>query len=228
MIEAPATAREEIAINGFAIIRGVLQEEECAEIIRTVGPVSGAGERGLLAHPAVVQLADSDRLKALLRPHLAIEPLPVRAIYFDKTQDTNWPVAWHQDMTIALRERHEIPGWGQWSVKGGNQHAQPPVTLLEKMITVRLHLDPCDETNGALSVLAGSHRHGRFSPDDIRIFRNDLPATLCRADAGDVLLMRPLLLHASRRSQSDRHRRVLHIEYAGFELPEPLAWNKAA
>ncbi len=35
----------------------------------------------------------------------------------------------------------------------------------------------------------------------------------------------PLLLHASSRSTSDR-RRVLHIEFAGFSLPQPLDWQE--
>ena len=47
-------------------------------------------------------------------------------------------------------------------------------------------------------------------------------------NVGDALLMRPLLLHASSRSMSDRHRRVLHIEYAGFALPGDLTWHVAA
>ena len=40
--------------------------------------------------------------------------------------------------------------------------------------------------------------------------------------------MRPLLLHASARSTTDRHRRILHIEYAGFPLPEGLRWHDQA
>ena len=43
---------------------------------------------------------------------------------------------------------------------------------------------------------------------------------------GGALVMRPLLLHASRRSQSGWHRRVLHIEYAGCDFPEPLQWHE--
>ena len=210
------------------MVKGVLHAEECAGLIRTLGPVCGAGERGLLRHPAVARLAASEQVESLLRPHLSMEPLPVRAMYFDKTPGTNWLVAWHQDLTIALRERHEIPGWGPWSVKNGIQHVQPPVKLLEQMITVRLHLDSCDEKNGALAVLTGSHRHGRLSAADIGKLRGEHSTVLCRAEAGDALLMRPLLLHASRRSQSESHRRILHVEYAGFELPEPLAWNQAA
>ena len=208
--------------------KGVLEDEECAELIRALGPVRGAGERGLLGHRAVARLAASERLKALLRPHLSVEPLPVRAIYFDKTPDSNWLVAWHQDLTIALRERREISGWGPWSAKGEIQHVEPPVRFLEQMIAVRLHLDRCDDTNGALSVLAGSHRHGRLSADEIEKFRTEHSAVFCRADVGDALLMRPLLLHSSGRSRSRTHRRNVHIEYAGFELPERLAWNEAA
>jgi hypothetical protein len=40
--------------------------------------------------------------------------------------------------------------------------------------------------------------------------------------------MRPLLLHASSRSVSERRRRVLHIEFAGFSLPPQLEWHVRA
>jgi hypothetical protein len=40
--------------------------------------------------------------------------------------------------------------------------------------------------------------------------------------------MRPLLLHASSRSKTTRHRRILHLEYAAFTLPAGLAWHEAA
>jgi len=42
------------------------------------------------------------------------------------------------------------------------------------------------------------------------------------------MLMRPLLLHASGRSQGVKQRRVLHIEYAGFTLPAGLDWSDGA
>jgi hypothetical protein len=38
--------------------------------------------------------------------------------------------------------------------------------------------------------------------------------------------MRPLLLHASGRSTSQRHHRVLHIEYAAFALPDDFVGMK--
>src|SRR5205809_630917 len=99
----------------------------------------------------------------------------------------------------------DAPGFGPWSVKDGVPHVQPPVHLLEQMLTTRLHLDDCDETNGALRVLPGSHRLGRLSGERIRQLRGRHPDHVCHLSAGDALLMRPLLLHASSRSRSNHH-----------------------
>ena len=222
------TLVESVGQDGFGIIPGVLTSSEVDELLDAIGEVSGAGRRGLLGWPAVATLASSSRLLNLLRPHAAGIPRPVRAIYFDKSPGANWLVAWHQDLTVAVRTRVEVPGFGPWSVKDGVQHVQPPVGLLEQMLTVRLHLDDCDETNGALRVLPGTHRLGRLDAERIRELRQEHSEVVCKVAAGGVLLMRPLLLHASARSQSNRHRRVLHIDYAGFELPEPLGWYEAS
>ena len=206
----------------------VLNPVEIATLIHAFGRMEGAGRRGLLGFPAIRELATSEKLLHLVRPYLLIEPTPVRAIYFDKNPDTNWPVAWHQDLTLALSQRLDLPGFGPWSTKEGIPHVQPPVEFLENMVSVRLHLDDCDESNGALRVLPGSHRFGRLSSNQIADLRIKTLEYLCAASAGDALLMRPLLLHASGRSVSSGRRRVLHIEYAGFNLPEGLKWHPAA
>ena len=218
----------EIEQHGFAVVPRAIEADEQRELLATLSPVSGAGRRGLLALPAVAELARSPRLLDLIRPHLPSEPFPVRAIYFDKSSDTNWLVPWHQDLTLALRARAEVPGFGPWSTKDGIPHVQPPVELLQQMLTVRLHLDAADESNGALRVLPGSHRLGRLSSERVQELRSQQSDFLCAVSAGDALLMRPLLLHASSRSTSPRHRRVLHIEYAAFTLPNELEWNEAA
>ena len=218
----------EVEQHGFTIVPRALEAEEQRELLSTLGPVSGAGRRGLLASPAVAGLARSPRLLDLVRPHLPSEPFPVRAIYFDKSSETNWLVPWHQDLTLALRARAEVPGFGPWSTKDGIPHVQPPIELLQQMLTVRLHLDAADESNGALRVLPGSHCLGRLSSERVQELRSQQSDFLCVVSAGDALLMRPLLLHASSRSTSTRHRRVLHIEYASFTLPNELEWNEAA
>ena len=91
----------------------------------TLGPVSGAGRRGLLALPAVAKLARSPKLLALVRPCLQSEPLPVRTLYFDKSSNRNWLVPWHQDLTMAFRAVAEVHGFGPWSTKDGIPHVQP-------------------------------------------------------------------------------------------------------
>ena len=214
--------------HGFTVVSSVLSPDGQREFISLLGPVDGAGRRGLLAVPAIGSLARSSKLLGLIRPHLPAEPLPVRTIYFDKSPETNWVVSWHQDLTLAVRTRADVPGFGPWSTKNGIPHVQAPTSYLEQMLTVRPHLDDADETNGALRVLPGSHRRGRLSADRIQELCSKHEDCLCCVSAGDVLLMRPLLLHASGRSTSTRHRRVLHIEYAAFKLPNGLEWYETA
>ena len=210
------------------MVAGVLESTDQRELLDRLGTVPGAGRRGLLVVPAVATVARSSRLLDLVRPHVSNEPTPVRAIFFDKSPEANWLVSWHQDLTLALGLKAEVPGFGPWSVKDGVPHVQPPVELLEQMLAVRLHLDDADETNGALRVLPGTHQLGRLSPAQVQEQRARQDDVLCTVAAGDALLMRPLLLHASGRSTSQRHRRVLHIEYAAFALPDRLHWHEAA
>jgi len=148
----------------------------------------------------------------------------VRAILFDKTPEANWPVAWHQDQIIAVAERIEVQGFSAWSVKEGLPHVRPPAGILESMITARLHLDDCVAANGALQVLPGSHRAGFLSEDAIRRWTREVSPRFCEVPHGGVLLMKPLVLHASSPSTQPGHRRVLHIEYGPGTLPGGLRW----
>lgn len=166
----------------------------------------------------------SSALLALISPHLR----PVRSILFDKTPQENWPVLWHQDLTIAVREHHECDGYGPWSVKEETPHVQPPLALLERMVTMRLHLDDTPAENGALKVVPGSHRLGRIRSEQIPGLTGDSVVT-CVCQAGDILLMSPLLLHSSSRSMSPQHRRVIHVEFAPCDALDPrLEWYESA
>lgn len=217
-----------VASEGFALVPSLLSAAECADLLAALGESENAGRRGILGVDAVSRHAHSSKVTRLVRPFLSGEPRAVRGIFFDKSPAVNWNVAWHQDLTIAVREKRDVTGFGPWSVKAGVTHVQPPVGLLEQMITVRIHLDDADESNGALRVIPGSHSHGRLDSAAIERIRSASPEFVCVAAAGDALLMRPLLLHASGRSTSTRHRRIIHIEYAGFSLPGGLEWNEQA
>ncbi len=178
-------------IHGFAIVPNMIDAAACDALASLLGDANGAGTRDMLRNQKVAELAES-LLGELVRPHLPLSPIPVRGIYFDKRPETNWLVAWHQDLTLALKQQVEVSGFGPWSVKEGVPHVQPPMKLLEQMLTVRLHLDDTDSSNGALRVLSGTHRLGRLSAEAIRSCRETHEEVLCEAKAGDVLLMRPL------------------------------------
>jgi hypothetical protein len=166
------------------------------------------------------RLALAPRLKTLLPPDLS----PVRSILFDKTPTENWPVLWHQDLTIAVTEKVELPGYGPWTNKDGAMHVQPPTALLESMITVRIHLDETPASNGALRLMPETHRRGRIPSDQVSPLIDDTHI-VAECSPGDVLLMSPLILHSSRKSTLPSRRRILHFEYAKrAELDPQLTW----
>jgi ectoine hydroxylase-related dioxygenase (phytanoyl-CoA dioxygenase family) len=228
----------EVEIAGFALVSGVATSSDIASLIALfntadIARVERGGEtfgaRNLLPLPEIRRTASSATLAAILTPLLGPEHQPVRALFFDKTEGANWPVLWHQDLSLAMKERREIPGWTNWSVKRGVPHVQPPAGILARMVTVRLHLDDCPKENGPLRVVAGSHRSGQLSREAIRTTVEGAEVITIAAAAGDALLMRPLILHASHSALTPHHRRVLHLEYAPAGLlPSQLEWAQMA
>ena len=225
---------QQIERDGFAIVPDVLSPECCDELlaafasVQDVGGNRAASMRNVLRRvPPVRALCESPPVLPLMQSVLGAACFPVRAILFDKTPDANWKVTWHQDLTIAVQEEREAEGFGPWSVKDGVTHVQPPVRVLEPMLTLRLHLDDCDENNGPLRVLRGSHQSGKLSSVEIQKWRERQAEEVCLSPRGGALLMRPLLLHASSQAKTPRHRRVLHIEWANEKLPHGLHWHSA-
>jgi Phytanoyl-CoA dioxygenase (PhyH) len=221
----------EIERAGFAIVDRYLDPATIDALIHEIVALEltpeRAGIRNILAlSPRVELLARSSEICALVAPILGDTARLVRGIFFDKQPTANWKVPWHQDVTIAVKNRLELPDYHPWSLKGGVPHVRPPVTILEQMLTVRLHLDRTDAANGALRVVPGSHRHGRLANlETSREPWNQLDrATTCICNPGGILLMRPLLLHASSIAIAPTHRRVIHLEYAGCDLPPGLEW----
>jgi hypothetical protein len=157
---------------------------------------------------------------ARLGPHAK----PVRALLFDKTAQTNWKLGWHQDRTIAVRRRVEVPGYGPWSTKAGLQHVVPPFDLLAEMVTLRVHLDRADGDNAPLLIAPGSHRLGRVAQADIDSAVSKCGTFACLAEAGDIWLYATSILHASEAARSPGHRRVLQIDYSARDLAGGLDW----
>lgn len=155
---------------------------------------------------------------------LGLECLPVRAILFDKSAEQNWSLGWHQDRTIAVRQRIDVDGFGPWSVKSGMIHVEPPFDLLVGMVTVRVHFDAVPETNAPLLVAPGSHKRGRIPIAEIPEIVRQCGIITCLAAAGDIWLYATPILHASHAASEPLHRRVLQIDYAVGHLPGRLEW----
>ncbi|MES3093647.1 phytanoyl-CoA dioxygenase family protein [Sphingomonas aerolata] len=149
---------------------------------------------------------------------------PVRAIFFDKTAETNWSLAWHQDRTICVQRRIDMDGFGPWTIKGGMQHVAPPFDLLTRMVTLRAHLDDVPATNAPLLIAPGSHAEGRVPVDVIEQVVSKCGTRVCTADAGDLWLYATPILHASEAASRPAHRRVLQIDFSADELPGGLEW----
>lgn len=226
----------QLTVDGFAILPQLYTQPEIAALLRCIESAPAAGAnfrcsqdvfaiRNLLGEiPALGALLDTAALRELLGELFPAGCHLTKAIYFDKPAGSNWLVAWHQDLMINVDRRAGVPGFGPWTAKAGWVAVQPPVEVLENTVTVRLHLDDCDAANGALKVVPGSHRRGVVPAKTIA--GQTATATVCAVPAGGALLMRPLLLHASSRSTSDRPRRVIHLEFSAEELPEGLAWRE--
>jgi Phytanoyl-CoA dioxygenase (PhyH) len=217
--------------SGYTFCRGVLDSAVLEEIIKEIEEqaceMTRAGIRNLETRfPSLQQLIQSPVLKSIVHEFLPEKAFPVRSILFDKSVDVDWGVPWHQDLTIAVQAKHEVPGFSAWTIKDGVQHAQPPVEIMERMVALRIHLDDTDATNGALRVIPESHRHQRYSSETIAKETSGHSEIICDAKAGDILVMKPLLLHSSKKGISKGNRRILHVEYSADDLPSPLTWLK--
>jgi hypothetical protein len=216
------------AAVGYAVIADVLTSDEMTSVARDVtkSATQGVGSRTLLdarwCQALAGRLACEPRLRAVL-------PTDVRAVQctlFEKSLDQNWLVALHQDLSIPVGERIDNDRCTGWSVKEGVLFVQPPTSVLEELIIVRVHLDDCDKRNGALRVIPGSHRLGRLSPGQASQVCEVRGEFLVPVARGGVMLMRPLLLHASSKASIDSPRRVLHFVFGPAALPEGLRWPR--
>jgi hypothetical protein len=219
----PALARD-----GAVVCERVLSQEAISLIRAHFDAVGGerAGVRAFEVPAAIADLmAPAGPLGTLATQAAGAAARPVRVLLFDKTPAANWALPWHQDRTIAVKARADVDGFGPWTRKSGVVHVEPPVDILQAMVTLRVFVDDCGADNGPLEIILGSHRCGRLAERDMdeTIRRGSVFVALGRA--GDVLLMKSLALHSSKRAAVPSHRRVLHVDYATVDLPTPLEWT---
>jgi hypothetical protein len=228
--------KDALTEQGFCIIDNVFSTVELVamtEAIISVDQYTSAFRRTsdlfairtfLQTIPAVNKIIWNKSLLTIIHRILGLDYFVVKSIYFDKAPASNWFVAWHQDLTISVDRKIESDNFSLWTQKQGQIAAQPSRQILESIYTIRIHLDDCDASNGALKVIPGSHKQGILRSASTSLESE----TLCSVKAGGVMIMRPLLMHASGKSISDKRRRVIHIECSNNLLPDGISWREYA
>lgn len=212
--------------QGWLNVPSGLGEDLLEKLRSGIFQTGRAGTRCLLDHPLVRETAIKvrDHLSGL--GLLKKESVAIHAIAFDKTPETNWKVAWHQDLMFPFARKVSAPGYTLACEKDGTPFARPPASVLADLIAVRLSLDACGLENGPLRVSPTTHKQGIIPAGQVMDYVSRSGEITCTNQTGDLLLMRPLLLHASSQATSPDHRRVLHFVYhSGKQVVEE--WHRA-
>ena len=226
--------KTEVENKGFAVINSVYTDDELARIISVIENIEVSGDtfrksadlfairQFLKEVPGTLPLLLNDTLKEVISSVFGNDYFVVKSIYFDKPEASNWFVAYHQDLTISVDRKVEINNFGPWTVKQNQFAVQPPLSILENIYTIRIHLDETNQDNGALKVIPNSHSKQIYRSETIN-WDTETEA-ICNVNKGGIMIMKPLLLHSSGRTVNNSRRRVIHIEFSSAQLPEPLQW----
>jgi hypothetical protein len=224
----------ELEENGYSILADLYSNIEISQILACLENTEQNGNsflktkdlfaiRQLINNvPNLSDLLFNAKLTKLISGLSESQYFLTKAIYFDKPSESNWFVAYHQDLSISVDKKADLKNYSNWTFKKGQYGVQPPIEILQDTITIRIHLDDTDENNGALKVIPKSHLNGivRVDSKDWDI-ENEF---ICKVKKGGAMLMKPLTLHASNRTTNGQKRRVIHLEFNKHKLTEPLAW----
>ncbi|MGJ1430784.1 phytanoyl-CoA dioxygenase family protein [Sphingobacterium spiritivorum] len=222
--------------KGYVIINAVYSIEEIDQMIISIENTERnkdtfrqstdlfAIRQVLKEIPSLYNIVFTPNLRKVISNLFGKNYFSVKSIYFDKPETSNWYVAYHQDLTISVDKKLDIPGFTSWTAKQRQFAVQPPLPVLENIFTVRIHLDQTNENNGALKVIEKSHLKNIYRPETID-WQIEKEYT-CDVESGGIMIMKPLLLHSSGRTTNNRKRRVIHIEFADLELPDGLQWSE--
>lgn len=228
--------KNSISESGFTVINAIFSDEEIDKIIHVLENIDTSKEtfrksedlfairQFLKEIPEVNELIFNENIKTIIKDVFGDKYVAVKSIYFDKPEKSNWYVAYHQDLTISVDKKLELPNFGPWTTKQNQFAVQPPLDILENIYTIRIHLDDTDENNGALKVVPKSHAKGIYRPETIDWTIET--EEICNVEKGGIMIMKPLLLHGSNRTTNGKKRRVIHIEFSNRELLEELNWSE--
>lgn len=196
--------------DGYAVVADAVSPERCPALAEHLERHArrGAGSRRLLDVVEFAAIAGAICARADVREAVGGDASPWLATGFTKSPDAPWGVALHRDLTAPAGVQADTSSWTAWTEKEGEAHARPPTELLARLVAVRVQLDAPDERAGPLEVVPGSH----LDADPSECDQGDRPRIAVLPARGGAILMRPLLLHASRRPlEGAPPRRILHV-----------------
>ncbi|MCD0470836.1 phytanoyl-CoA dioxygenase family protein [Flavobacterium sp. JAS] len=229
----------EINSEGFAIIDNVYSENEIEKLISLIENVTENSNENTTFRksqdlfairqfhkeiPDTLPFIFNQNLKDVIESTFGKGYFITKSIYFDKPEKSNWFVAYHQDLTISVDKKIEIENFENWTVKQNQFAVQPPKEILENNFTIRIHIDKTTKDNGALKVINNSHSKGILRIENLGI--ENEKETICEVEKGGIMIMKPLLFHASNKTTNNERRRVIHIEFSKQELPNGLQWSE--
>lgn len=230
------TFKQQYLRDGYVVIDNVFTEQEVGKILSEIQvgqALSNNFRRSddlfairqfLKEFSELKRYVFNSTLQNIVKDMFGSDFFLTKSLYFDKPPLSNWFVAYHQDLTISVEQKAEIAGFGPWTKKQNQYAVQPPLEILQNSFTIRIHLDDTNKYNGALKVIPGSHDKGINRPDTIDWLKET--EVVCDAKVGGIMIMSPLLLHASDRTIVNKRRRVIHLEFGSMELPFPLQWSE--
>jgi ectoine hydroxylase-related dioxygenase (phytanoyl-CoA dioxygenase family) len=230
------THKESFFENGFAVINDIYSDMEVEKIKDSITKADTskatfrksedlfAIRQFLKEIPDVAEIIFNNKLRTIVKEIFTNSYFVTKSIYFDKPGNSNWYVAYHQDITISVDKKMNIEGFESWTVKQNQFAVQPPLEFLQDNFTVRIHLDDTNELNGALKVIPKTHNRGILRSDSIESDKQK--EQTCNVMQGGIMLMHPLLMHASGKTINNQKRRVIHIEFSNKILPDNLNWSE--
>ncbi|SNR75482.1 phytanoyl-CoA dioxygenase family protein [Flavobacterium sp. ov086] len=227
--------------QGFAIIDTIYSENEIEKLISLIENITeNSNENATFRKsqdlfairqfhkeiPESLPFIFNQNLKDVIESTFGKGYFITKSIYFDKPEKSNWFVAYHQDLTISVDKKIEVENFENWTVKQNQFAVQPPTEILESNFTIRIHIDKTTKDNGALKVVNNSHSKGILRIENLGI--ENEKETICEVEKGGIMIMKPLLFHASNKTTNNERRRVIHIEFSKQELPDGLEWSEKA
>jgi ectoine hydroxylase-related dioxygenase (phytanoyl-CoA dioxygenase family) len=230
---------DQISAEGFTIIDNVFSESEIEKIVSLIENTTENNTKNSTFRkskdlfairqfhkeiPETLPFIFSQNLQDIIETNFGKDYFITKSIYFDKPEKSNWFVAYHQDLTISVDKKIDIENFENWTVKHNQFAVQPPTEVLENNFTIRIHIDKTTKDNGALKVINNSHSKGILRIKNLDLAKEK--ETICEVEKGGIMIMKPLLFHASNRTTNNERRRVIHIEFSRQQLPSGLEWSE--